>query len=282
MQIPDVPATSDLPTSIAATVALPDQQDPVHSVLRSAQNLEYLQIEPNYPSLFSQREGDRSGRRTQMFRLTSAVIPPPSIWCMDIIAPNLQRLAFSIADDSTRHNHETGYRGPPNAVSYLPTIDESPATIESLVHLTELSFECGNTDKISRLEDWLVHTTNLRKLSIHGVSGGYHAKHLSVDKDCVDAAHIGVLRLLAENPQLCPKLQELDLRYCYTPEPLLAALLVKQRADGSHVANRPTKLERLYLRGCSPVSEQMEEWLSKNIPDFSARPVLPTDVPSFW
>jgi hypothetical protein len=153
--------------------------------LRYAQNLEYLRIKPEWTDQLFYGRQDEPKTKTTLPRLTRAIIPPSNLWGIDIIAPNLESLSFAIDDDKFRFGLELDPRG---LKSLIPTIAESPTTIESLVHLTEIYFECNMADSITQLEEWL-HIYQTSKNSSFAVHHAHQSAHVRSNPTCPSTRH---------------------------------------------------------------------------------------------
>ncbi|KAJ9093183.1 hypothetical protein QFC21_006500 [Naganishia friedmannii] len=236
------------------------KSDPLHAVLRYAENLQDLRIKPDWTHHMFMRQ-DEPKTKTTLPRLKNAVIPPPSLWGINIVAPNLESLAFAIDDDKARSEAEDDAR---DLTSLVPTIAESPATIESLVHLAEISFECNLADSISKLEEWLPHLPNVRKLSIRGAPGVTLHR---ADADLpAKPTHEEILQSLVDHPDWLPKLEHVDLMYCRHPDETVVAFVQGRKVLEGEVGG----LKSVVLKGCTTLSDEVCERLKKELKVFSA------------
>ncbi|KAJ9111802.1 hypothetical protein QFC22_006461 [Naganishia vaughanmartiniae] len=236
--------------------------DPLHAVLRYAENIEYLGIKPDWTHhIYFIHRQDRPMTKTTLLRLKEAVIPPPNFWGIGIIAPNLESLSFAILDDKSRSEAESDAR---DLTSLIPTIAESPSTIESLVHLNEISFECNLEDSITALEEWLPHLVHVRKFSIRGAPG--ITLHCDDADRPVKPAHKEILQSLVDHPGWLSKLEQINLTHCAHPDETVVAFVTqRKRREGVQGG-----LKSVALKRCAPLSDEVYERMKNELEVFSA------------
>lgn len=245
----------------------PYKSDPLHAVLRYAQNLEYLRIKPEWTDQLFYGRQDEPKTKTTLPRLTRAIIPPSNLWGIDIIAPNLESLSFAIDDDKFRFELELDPRG---LKSLIPTIAESPTTIESLVHLTEIYFECNMADSITQLEEWLPHLPNVQKFFLRGAPRpSVGSRALEPDLP-INPAHAEITQSLVDHPEWLPKLEHIDLMYCQHSDEAIVAFVQGRKRPESEEGG----LKSVVLKGCLNVSDEVCERMKKELAVFSAPSLL--------
>lgn len=233
------------------------QCDPLHRALRSADKLECLSVIPDGQTSASAMTPG-IGTRKQLPLLHTAILPPPSVWSIDIDAPNLRTLHFVLTSQPRFDKYE--FTQSSAAIDpLLPTIADSPASPGSLKKLEDLAFECNRQDDVARLEEWISQTENLTTLSLSGYGMPYPMK-LATPENPDNRAQIRVLQLLVDHPEYVPRLKELKLEYCWvTEEQLINFVKRRMTLDGA------SALERLTLTGCSILFKDALEKLEHEV-----------------
>lgn len=138
-----------------------------------------------------------------------------------------------------------------------------------MAQLTHLGFECCSRDTLPRLEEWLSRVPNLVSLSLHGVVEIAPMVSIYSNQTPPDPPYpnnrvdVCILESLIKYSELLPKLKNLQLRNCETPDDRLSEF-VKMR----QVSTTVTALTRLSLHGRRQTrpSPATHIWLHKAIP----------------
>ncbi|KAJ9093204.1 hypothetical protein QFC21_006521 [Naganishia friedmannii] len=245
------------------------QCDAIHVVLRGAPALEYL--EANFQWRLSQHPAPPGlGQRITLSNLHSAIMPPPSLWCVDILAPNLRSLAFKTPAgfDYRLYQALNGTRQKP----LIPEVLDSPVRLENIPHLRSLELVCCDRDSELRLEKWIQHLSSLTKLTIRSLGGDPWPK-ASNSAIPDQRAVVNVVRMLTEHPEWCPNLQDLELDRCFATGSSLIELV--QTREKSKVC---VNLERLALSNNMTISKKAITVLQKELPTFHQDEKLETRV----
>lgn len=235
------------------------QCDPVHMTLRGTPALEDLEVDiqwrrDNHPA------GPGLGRRITLLNLSAATVPPPSLWCVDILAPNLQSLIFKTPSgfDSKTFDELNGIHQKP----LIPEVIDSPIRLETLPNLRTLELVCYERDSESRLEKWIPHLSSLTKLTLRSLGGNPWPKESnSAIPD--QRASVNIVRMLTEHPEWCPNLQDLELERCFATGNNLVEL-VRTRKRSSICAS----LERLAVSQNITLGKNPIAVLRKELPVF--------------
>jgi hypothetical protein len=236
------------------------QKDPLHDLLRGAENLESLEALP-YTSNHSDII-DVSGPRPQIFKrvdlphLKTALIPPPRVWTVDIMAPQLESLLYRMPPQSG-----ISHRKP-----LIPDLEDAPVPSERLAQLKSVELACNRNDNISRLETWLRRLDSVTKLSIRNAPADekYPDRDLwDMDGNHLDdnRAGIHISQFMSDHPELCPKLEELHLDCCYTNGKSMVDYVRKRKE-----LERCASIQRLELLNGTALSKKAEAALKAEVP----------------
>lgn len=236
------------------------QHDPVHDLLRGADQLESLEI-----SLFPSLDSDirnrvpqpQRSRRVQMPHLSSATIPPPAVWAIDFLAPQLESLILA----TEFHRSD---------VPLVPDFEETPVPFERIGKLKVVELVCDGADYIAPLKAWLVQLDSVTKLAVRNLqphnnvpeNHQYESESESgagdVSQDDHDPdfgqdnrASMRLTKLLADSPELCPKMTELQFHGCYTNGKSLIDWLRKRKA-----LKECANIDRIVLHPTTPLSRK--------------------------
>jgi hypothetical protein len=248
------------------------QKDPLHDLLRGACNLESLEALPytsNYSDIPTSGPRPRIFKRVEMPRLKTALIPPPRVWTIDIMARQLESLMFRMPPQSN-----ISHRKP-----LIPELDDAPVPYERLAQLKVVELACNRNDDISRLRTWLERLDSVTKLVIRNAANDprYPERDLCDEEGNPlddNRAGIHVAQFLADHPELCPRLEELHLDCCYTNGKSVVDF-VRRRKDMDGCAN----IQRLEMLNGTALSKKAEAALKAEVPnvkvwsqrDFEAR-----------
>lgn len=169
----------------------------LHRTLLGAPDLRYLKV-VSHSSMMSFKSQRLSTNRIQT-KLETIIIPPPTVYAIDISASQCQSLEFAmpVETGSNRNVHRPlAGRSP-----LIPSIADSPVDVVNLGRLTCLGFAFCSSDKMPRLERWLSQVPNLASLAIRGVSEwvGYQQP---VDNQLTDiGVDEGILQALIDHPE---------------------------------------------------------------------------------
>jgi hypothetical protein len=239
---------------------------PLHVMLRTAPNLKYLKIVCDSKMV----EGPRIGKQTQpppntrveLPNVTRLIVPPVSVWTVDIRAPNVESLDFMLADDVLRNTNH--YRPQP----LIPTVEESPVDINNLTKITHLGFETVFSDTVDRLEAWLLRAHNLTSLSIHGNKGeplgpGPGPAHLWPVNDPrhrEQPVSVSLLHTLILFSERLPKLDTLQITQCdLADEHIVNFIKMRKESPGTSAVVKLSLIGRDYL------SPETHAWLHEAV-----------------
>lgn len=236
------------------------QADVLHSTLRGTPNLEYLLIRP-YGLEIVRTENGYDDKIT-LPCLKTAIIPPPAIWCLDILAPNLQNLAFRFPGlfTGTEYREITGGVAP-----MIPLPDESLVRGDALAKLESLELACYSKDDISRLEAWVSRAESLTRLVIVAKSTSPYPTVVPNGSGYDNRASTRLMELLNNNPTWCPKMQTLELHDCFTPGKILVEYVRKRKSHDC------ANINTLTLKSCSALSAKAKRVLEKQVGNFECR-----------
>lgn len=246
------------------------QSDPLHRTLRWSKKLEYLcVVAEGKTSPEAAKPG--IGTRTALPSLHTAILPPPSVWSIDIDAPNLRKLHFVFTSRWEFGFEKWDFTQSPSAPTgpLIPTLANSPVSPDSLMKLEDLAFQCNYQDDISGLEEWISQTPNLTTLSLSGYGMPYPRKLATTDIPD-NRAQIRILQLLIDHPEYVPRLTELKLEYCWTTgEKLIEFIKQRKTSDGT------APIERLTLNGCSMLSKADLTTVKQEVRCFESTRAMP-------
>lgn len=106
-------------------------------------------------------------------------------------APNPRALPFVLSSRDSFDKYKFNSRSSTFAISrpLIPTVADSPASLDSLTKLESLALQCSHRDDIARLEKWISQSPNLARLSVSG-SGMPSPEKLAMSDSPDDWAHI--------------------------------------------------------------------------------------------
>ncbi|KAJ9093206.1 hypothetical protein QFC21_006523 [Naganishia friedmannii] len=236
------------------------QCDPLHAALRGAPALEYLEVRAKLTDS-GRAAWPGLGQRITLSQLKTAILPPPSIWSIDIIAPNLTTLRF-VSPDSF---YSYFYSRPEEArqAPLIPDIVDSPILLETLPRLEHVEFACFENDTTSRLEEWLSLLSSIKSLAIRSLRGNPWPAAPALSESPDQRAAVNVVQNLIDHPEWCPNLQELELQKCFATGNSLVQL-VRTRKQSSHCVN----LHRLSVQQSLSLTEKARKLLQKELPSF--------------
>lgn len=237
------------------------QSDPLHFALRATDKLEYLSVTPDAKTLATALKPG-IGRRKELPLLKTAILPPPSVWSIDISAPNLRKLHFVLSSQRSFDKYDFTQSPGPSGEPLIPTIADTPVALESMSKLEDLAFECNYRDDIARLEEWLSQTSSLTTLSLSG-SGMPYPKKLATPENPDNRAQIRLVQLLIDHPEYVPRLTELKLEYCWATSTKLMELVKHRKASDS-----ASTMIRLTLAGCPLLTKEEYTTLTQEVPNF--------------
>jgi hypothetical protein len=147
------------------------QQDPLHDLLRGADHLQTLEVSPYFHPLSTvSRIQDsvyvprpRLFKKVEMPHLLLAELPPPAMWAIDILAPQLEALMFKPMYGNFEH------QGTP----WIPKFEDAPVPFERLGKLRVMRFACSQHDDIIRLRAWLLQLDSVTSLALHNYESYY-------------------------------------------------------------------------------------------------------------
>ncbi|KAJ9093207.1 hypothetical protein QFC21_006524 [Naganishia friedmannii] len=236
------------------------QVDQLHRALRGALGIEFLEVTEPVVGVRMAQPG--VGKRITLLQVRELVVPPPSIWSIDILAPHLESLSFASARKSriewclqvARKKHS----------ALIPTIAEAPITLDTLPRLKQVEFFCYEYDQISRLEEWLSQLPNITKLVIIAGKAGNPWPRQANGGSFDYRARMQVLQLLIDHPEWCPELEDLELHACFASGRKLVEF-VRNRTKATNCAS----LRRLALKESLALSAEAFLTLCNEVPEFS-------------
>ncbi|KAJ9102010.1 hypothetical protein QFC19_004935 [Naganishia cerealis] len=237
------------------------QVDQLHSALRGAPALESLEV--TYLALGEHMAPFGVGKRIVLMHLRKLVLPSPSIWCIDVFAPNLESLSYIVVGAEwtawclplVRKHHLT----------LIPGVDEAPTTFETLSRLKHVEFFCYEYDLVSRLEEWLSRLKGVTKLKIVAAKVGKPWPNQENQGESLDTrARMHVLQLLIDHPEWCPNLEDLELHACFASGSKLVEFVRTRRCLPGCATIR-----RLVLEGNMCLTERATMVLSRGVQEFS-------------
>lgn len=205
------------------------QYDPLHVALRAAPALVHLEVSPTWTGN-GRPAWSGLGKRITLLQLQTAILPPPSLWSIDIVAPNLTSLVFQPPFRFCRKSFAQHDQG--RGTQLIPALDESPVPMEALSNLRNVEFICYNHDTEYRLQQWLSRLTSVKTLTIRSMQGGKPWPLATATIESSDTrAAFKVVAMLTEHPEWCPKLQELELERCFVTENNLVSLVRERKTS---------------------------------------------------
>lgn len=238
------------------------QADVLHTLLRGASNLESLDVAIYWDPRRSARPAMAMPITLPLLR--SCRLPPPSCWSIDIVAPNLECLAFTLESKilwggSLPEDHE----GRP----LIPLPQSYPLT-DNLFTLKSFDVLCGKDDDISRFRAWIPRLQSAESVTIRDLGNWpYPEKHPWRNRiPSVSRVATAAIGFLNDNPLSCPKMQSLELESCFTPGKVLVSWIRQRRSLTGCAA-----IERLILTECSALSEYAKLVLKQEVAHFEVR-----------
>lgn len=211
----------------------PPRLCPLDVALRGAKNLSFLQVRLRSPG-----EDTRpyvpltSGGVIELVKLKEAVLPPVSIHPLSIHAPQLESLSFALLNHVELETYAT--KSSRRHRPLLPAIEDSPVSLDSLLHLTSFEFWSCPADTITSLEEWLFHMPKIQKLTV--VNAPPSESMIDSDERLAPC----LLDSLIANPW-CPDLEELHVFNVPVTAAGLIALVNNRKLS--------TPLKRLVIKG---------------------------------
>ncbi|KAJ9118406.1 hypothetical protein QFC24_006235 [Naganishia onofrii] len=209
------------------------QCDPLHRALRGAPDLEHLVVKPTW-----RHDGKPAmpglGQRIELSQLRTAVLPPPSLWFIDIIAPKLTSLRFMRPEGFSAYAFDLFDES--RQTPLIPRLQDSPILVETVPKLEHVEFACYEIDTKSGLEEWLPLLSSARTLTIRSIGGNAWPATTSTPPDDPDQrAAVTVVQILIDHPEWCPNLQEVNLEKCFATGDSLVQLI--RTRNGQHTAS---------------------------------------------
>lgn len=244
--------------------ALEYQCDPLHTALRGAPALEYLSVETKWDYRYAGKPAwPGLGQRITLSQLKTAILPPPCLWSIDIMAPNLTTLRFRTPEYLYAESYDQLEESRRNPL--IPAIQDSPVLLETLPQLQEVELVCYIYDLKSRLEEWISLLSSVKRLTIRCFGGNpWHATKPTPDIPD-QRASFNVLKMLIEHPEWCPKLEGLELVRCFAPGNELVQLVRTRKRSSSCVA-----LKQLSVLKSLILSGKAQRVLHNEVPCFRA------------
>jgi hypothetical protein len=235
---------------------------PLHAMLRAAPNLRFLKIVCDAKMVNGRDVGTQTqpppNTRVELPNVVRLIVPPVSVWTVDICAPNVESLSFVLAHDALRNKH---YDRP---LPMIPAVEESPVDIHNLAKITHLGFECAKSDTVDRLEAWLSRVPNLTSLSIHGnkvfaTSDPSPGSEANSNYRSSPVA-MGLLESLINSSEWIRKLDTLEINQCdLSDEQIVKFIKMRKETPGM------TPLARLILLGRNDLSLATHAWLHEAV-----------------
>lgn len=233
------------------------QADLLHTVLRGAPNLEYLDVAISWRDRKQGRIDTKLPVTLPLLR--TCRLPPPACWSIDFEAPNLKSLGFTL--DSTAGYYNAGADRP-----LMPLPQDHPLT-DNLSTLQSVGLLCSSTDRLSSLEAWIPRLQNVTKLVIRGLGDWPYPDaipaYMGYRPLSASRASVVALGFLNDNPLSCPKLRTLELHSCFALAATLIAFIRKRQSLAGCAA-----IEQLILRACSTLSEDAKVTLQQEVAEF--------------
>lgn len=209
--------------------------------------------------------------------LRTLTLPPPTVWALDIITPNVEVLKFVLPSEIPHVNDPFLS---PHVRPLLPDIHHSPVPQDMLWKLTHVEFLCFDIHDIERLKSWIPHLSNVKILAVRGFQRPYPQAGPGEHPD--KRVHVKVLESLIHHPEWLNKLKELYLDVCYTPDQSLIDFVTMRTAPAVPAACTP--LKRITLRWGSRLTKETIQRLKGALDVFesqwSAAPPKPVQVPA--
>lgn len=229
---------------------------PLHVMLRASPSLRYLKIichpiEGKYVGVQSQPP---PSARVELPNVVRLIIPPVSVWTVDIRTSNVESLTFALADDFLRQTHFK------RTLPMIPDIGESPVDIRNLAKLTHLGFECAESDTTTWLDAWLSRVPNLTSLCINGnktaASTAPSTRTPAKPTHYSDPVAVSLLEALIDHPEWLPKLNTLEIAQCDVSDiDIVKSIKMRKNLPAT------TSLVKLHIRGRSDFSAETRAWL---------------------
>lgn len=242
------------------THEVPYQADKLHNMLRGSPALQYLEVTTDW--LFSMPEQTRYDVPITILTLKTAVLPPPSLWRIDIRAPNLESIAFRLPPWYNIERHEQMLSE--EWLPMIPAIDDTPIFEESISMLKTAEFACCAQDDSLRLESWLPRLQSIERFGIRNASKSPYPSPAMTYKELDDRVSYQVLGILNDHPEWLPAMEEIRLEGCLVCGKAMVEY-VRQRKRVAGCA----EIRRLVLKKCNTLSEKAFRTLEQEVADFS-------------
>lgn len=238
------------------------QADVLHTTLRGSSAIEHLEVTYDWHARMP--EQTCFDQPITLTNLSSAILPPPSIWRIDITAPNLESIAFKLPLGFNIYAHDLLIFE--ERLPMIPAIADTPVTDASLSTLKSAEFACYTLDDISRLELWVFRLSSITKLVIRNAASTPYPQSAVMPADLDDRTSFQAVRMLRDNPEWCPALVELELEKCLASgKTLVEYVRLRTRTAGC------AALEGLTLKKCSKLSEKAKLVLAQEISCFAIK-----------
>lgn len=254
-----------------STGSLKYQRDVLHTALRGCPNLEYLEVSyiGGYNSNVYQ---PGQAKRITMPLLKTAILPLPSQWSIDINAPNLESLAFSVSSINT---WEYDRKHPERQRPLIPSIEDSPVEMDALLKLKSFEIACYTRDGIAEFGNWASRLDNITRLAIRHVGEAYpRASPPAQNSEGSSAAQVpdtedrvstrAVQFLLANVGSWFSKVTDLEFEACLIPGKTLVEYVRRRKLTAGCEA-----LQHLTLVRCSKLSDKAKLVLEQEVPHFT-------------
>jgi hypothetical protein len=235
--------------------------DVLHNTLRGSPRLEHLEV--MFSWMNRRAEDHVGGRHISMDHLQTAILPPPAVWSIDILAPNLKSIAFRLLklDGSYTPGESTGMRSP-----LIPALEDTPVDVDTMARLESAEFVCSRADDISRLNSWISRMPNIKELMIRDIEQFPYPPPYAKAAHPANRTSNKVLQLLIDNPDWCPTLTTLCFESCFTPGHMLVEYVRKRKHSSTTAA-----ISKLTLEGCTKLSKKAKTVLAQEVSEFEIR-----------
>jgi hypothetical protein len=236
------------------------QADLLHTTLRGCPSLEYLEVTIDWLDEMPART--RYDLPIVMHSLKTAILPPPAMWPLDIVTPNLEFLAFRLPSDRNPWRHE-GFVSR-ERLSMIPDIGDTTFSETLIQTLKSADFACCSQDNSSRLETWLTQLHSIVRLGVCNDSESPYPKPPVAYEDLADHAAYHVFGILKDHPEYCPALVELHFEGCLSSgKTIIEYIRLRRQTTGCAV------IQRLVLKRCKVLSAKAKRTLAREVADCS-------------
>lgn len=218
------------------------QADALHNTLRGARLLENLEV---VVSWYNRRAPD-SGLNVVILleELHTAILPPTSVWSIDIVGRNLKSLAFRLL--KTNGKYSPAAIDQDDHTELIPDPDDTVITVSSMALLETVELLSSPADDISKLRAWICRLPNVSKLVIRDIEQFPYPEPYGKAWYPANRVSNRALQLLSDNPDWCPALTTLHFESCFTPGRSLVEW-IRQRKQSTTC----TTIKKLILEGCT-------------------------------